>query len=98
MDMIISNKDVVNIMGVRLIMYDARDKVLIVHIDSGNIYKFEQYDEDIYYFDTVEQEVFGGFLDIFQMMGQRKYHMIPHKRVITVQNQLITTICSLMSK
>ena len=55
METIISLKYVSYILGVRMNMDTARDKAIIVWIYSGNIYRFKQCDECLYYFDTEEQ-------------------------------------------
>ena len=51
METIISLKYVSDILRVRMNMDTAREKAIIVRIYSGNIYRFKQCDECLYYFD-----------------------------------------------
>ena len=55
METIISLKYASDILVGRMNMDTAREKAIIVRVYSGNIYRFKQCDECLYFFDTEEQ-------------------------------------------
>ena len=69
MENIPSLKYITNNLVVRVAVDTARQKLIIVRLDSGKIYKLNQCGEFLYYFDTKEQEGFDVVVDIVSNDG-----------------------------